>query len=52
MTRHEDEQGSVGQNNQEPSMNRAEYNAANEKLLEDQLGVSEDKVVDYVPGEN
>lgn len=37
---------------QQRPLNRAEFNAANEKLLEDQLQVSEDKVVDYVPGKN
>ncbi|WP_179232869.1 hypothetical protein [Paenibacillus rigui] len=36
----------------QPALSREEFNAANEKLLEDQLQVSEDKVVDYVPGKN
>ncbi|WP_165972127.1 hypothetical protein [Paenibacillus piri] len=35
----------------ESARNRAKFNAANEKLLEDQLQVSEDKLFDYVPGE-
>lgn len=32
-------------------MSRAQFNAANEKLIEDQLQISEDKLFDYVPGE-
>ncbi|WP_171651817.1 hypothetical protein [Paenibacillus foliorum] len=41
-------------NNQqaEVGMSRAQFNAANEKLIEDQLQVSEDKLFDYVPGED
>ncbi|MCR8633809.1 hypothetical protein [Paenibacillus radicis (ex Xue et al. 2023)] len=35
----------------EAVMSRAQFNAANEKLIEDQLQISEDKLFDYVPGE-
>jgi hypothetical protein len=35
----------------EASLSRAKFNAANEKLIEDQLQVSEEKLFDYVPGE-
>lgn len=37
---------------QDKPLSREQFNVANEKLLEDQLGVSEPKAVDYVPGEN
>ncbi|MFH5187246.1 hypothetical protein ACHHV8_34325 [Paenibacillus sp. TAB 01] len=48
---HDEETAQAADSQQQP-LNRAEFNAANEKLLEDQLQVSEDKVVDYVPGKN
>ncbi|MFE5322723.1 hypothetical protein ACFQ88_28980 [Paenibacillus sp. NPDC056579] len=52
MTQQETKQSADEQHDAEKTVNRGELNAANEKLLEDQLGVSEDKIFDYVPGEN
>lgn len=37
---------------EQQTLNRAEYNVANEKQLEDDLQITEPKVVDYVPGKN
>jgi hypothetical protein len=40
------------QGDTDQAISRARYNAANEKLIEDQLHISEDKLFDYTPGKD